>query len=86
MKLEIKKNELLEKLKICLKAIDSTHHLFALQSIFFTVASNEVVLIGSNGNLSIKTTIKQGPNLKIENIDSNQGLVSCHYCRRVKKT
>ena len=65
MKIKINKKSILKSLERLLKAHDSSSHLSALQGILITVVENQLTIVASNGNLSIKEVLTAGPELEI---------------------
>lgn len=58
MNFKIAKSELLSALTLCTRAISSTTPLPALAGILFKVGEDDLTLISSDSNISIKTTIR----------------------------
>ncbi len=66
MKIKISKKTLTTKLERVMKAHDPASHLKALQGILITAMENQITMIVSNGNLSIKEVFEIGPEVQIE--------------------
>ncbi len=66
MKIKISKKILVSKLETIMKAYDSVSHLSSLQGILITSLENQITIIASNGNLSIKEVLNAGPDVTIE--------------------
>lgn len=79
MNFKIGKKEFLDALSLSIRAVSSTTPLPSLSGIKISATDNSLILISSDSNISIKTTIEIGDNSSLSIFEAGEALIDSRY-------